>query len=356
MGDKIIKCLIYADDVILIAESRDQLQMMLNRVNEYCEEHDLKLNREKTKWMVFGQRGRPPKENIYIEKKTIVKVKEFKFLGVVFKANGSFTKHIQNRKIKSKSALGALWKVMKDREVKTETKLLIYNATIDKIMTYGSEVCGDEETEDWDVAERYFYKRLYSLPNNTPNYFIVTELDIDRTCRVRAMEKWVNYRTRIRNMHPKRLPKIIYNETEKNKSVNIQEYKKRNITLGMRSAKGLEGKVGSRMLYQTLEHRSGRGAIYKNMDCRNAGIVMKTRLELLNLGYVPYMSNEEHCRRCNEKVRDDIVHYLGKCQALEQERKLILGSEVIGIEKIRKMLNEHDYWNDIVKFVEGSTP
>lgn len=81
------------------------------------------------------------------------------------------------------------------------------------------------------------------------------------------------------------------------------------------------------------------------MDCGNAVIVMRTGLELLNFGYEPI-----------EKVREDTVHYLGKCQALEKERMLIFGSVVIGIEGIRKMLNEHEHWNKIVKFVERSTP
>lgn len=61
------------------------------------------------------------------------------------------------------------------------------------------------------------------------------------------------------------------------------------------------------------------------MDCGNAVIVMRTGLELLNFGYEPI-----------EKVREDTVHYLGKCQALEKERMLIFGSVVIGIEQIKK--------------------
>lgn len=39
----------YADDITLIAENKNQLQMMLNRVVEYCEDHDLRINRSKTK-------------------------------------------------------------------------------------------------------------------------------------------------------------------------------------------------------------------------------------------------------------------------------------------------------------------
>lgn len=69
---------------------------------------------------------------------------------------------------------------------------------------------------------------------------------------------------------------------------------------------------GYRMLYQTLEHSNGNGVKYLNMDTKNAGTIIKARLELLDLGYLPYIRNDEHCRRCQSKVREDTLHYLGK--------------------------------------------
>ena len=39
----------YADDTVLLTESPDDLQIFLNRMQEYCTLYDLKLNSSKTK-------------------------------------------------------------------------------------------------------------------------------------------------------------------------------------------------------------------------------------------------------------------------------------------------------------------
>ena len=44
----------YADDTILIAESKEELKSLLMKVKEESEEVDLKLNIQKTKIMVSG--------------------------------------------------------------------------------------------------------------------------------------------------------------------------------------------------------------------------------------------------------------------------------------------------------------
>ena len=46
--------LIYADDTTLIAESEEELNSLLMKMNEDSEKADLKLNIQKTKIMAFG--------------------------------------------------------------------------------------------------------------------------------------------------------------------------------------------------------------------------------------------------------------------------------------------------------------
>lgn len=70
------------------------------------------------------------------------------------------------------------------------------------------------------------------------------------------------------------------------------------------------------------------------MDCKNARTIIKTRLELLNLGYQPYIRNEDYCRRCQRKGRDDTVHYFAKCPSLMNLRSLIFGRAEIRIKEL----------------------
>ena len=50
--------LLYADDTVIMAESREDLQAQLNVFGEYCQKWKLKVNVEKTKILIFP-RGRP---------------------------------------------------------------------------------------------------------------------------------------------------------------------------------------------------------------------------------------------------------------------------------------------------------
>ena len=50
--------LLYADDTVIMAESREDIQAQLNAFGEYCKKWKLKVNAEKTKIFIFF-RGRP---------------------------------------------------------------------------------------------------------------------------------------------------------------------------------------------------------------------------------------------------------------------------------------------------------
>ena len=49
--------LLYADDTILMSESNEDLQLMLNEFCDYCKQWKLKVNVQKTKVMVFSKGG-----------------------------------------------------------------------------------------------------------------------------------------------------------------------------------------------------------------------------------------------------------------------------------------------------------
>ena len=52
-----INALMYADDLIIISESKEGLQKQLNKLNEYCKKWKLEVNIKKTKIMIFNRAG-----------------------------------------------------------------------------------------------------------------------------------------------------------------------------------------------------------------------------------------------------------------------------------------------------------
>ena len=73
--------LAYADDVAIIAESREEMHTILKRIEIYFSRKDMELNVEKSKMLVFRKGGRKEKNVWRWEGKEIEEVRTYKYLG-----------------------------------------------------------------------------------------------------------------------------------------------------------------------------------------------------------------------------------------------------------------------------------
>ena len=55
-----MSCLLFADDIVLLSESKEGLQKCLNNLETYADEWDMSVNKKKTKIMIIQNRGRVP--------------------------------------------------------------------------------------------------------------------------------------------------------------------------------------------------------------------------------------------------------------------------------------------------------
>ena len=78
-----IACLLFADDMSLIAPTREALQKMIDMCAEYCSRYCLTFNVAKTKVMVFGKLSRvvPSLAKINLHGEGIEYVNSCKYLG-----------------------------------------------------------------------------------------------------------------------------------------------------------------------------------------------------------------------------------------------------------------------------------
>ena len=82
----------YADDTILMAESKEELKSLLRKMKEKSEEAGLKLNIQKMKIMVSG-----PITLWQIDGETMETVRDFVFLGSKITADGDCSREIKRR-------------------------------------------------------------------------------------------------------------------------------------------------------------------------------------------------------------------------------------------------------------------
>lgn len=97
MGNQVINCIAYADDITLIVETPESLQELLDITQEYLEKCGLKINVTKSRTLAF-QGQKKEKKQVIMANKTFTVLNrplqsakatdEWKYLGVIFNGGG----------------------------------------------------------------------------------------------------------------------------------------------------------------------------------------------------------------------------------------------------------------------------
>ena len=90
-----INSILWADDIVLISETKDGLQKCINNLYNYCKEWTLEINIEKTKTIIFNKSGKNIKSIRFQIKHrerniNIQNVNEYPYLGFTISASGKF--------------------------------------------------------------------------------------------------------------------------------------------------------------------------------------------------------------------------------------------------------------------------
>ena len=79
-----IKLLLYADDLVLVAKSTHGLQMHLYVLENFCKVVGMQVNISKTKIMIFSNK-RKRSQHTFFEGNILEELNEYKYLGINFK-------------------------------------------------------------------------------------------------------------------------------------------------------------------------------------------------------------------------------------------------------------------------------
>ena len=87
----------YADDTVIIAESKNQLQQLMDTVVEESEAKGLFLNSAKSFTMVFSKSEVGPTCKITVHGNTLEQVDRFVYLGSLFTSDGRCEQDVRQR-------------------------------------------------------------------------------------------------------------------------------------------------------------------------------------------------------------------------------------------------------------------
>ncbi|GFR07118.1 putative rna-directed dna polymerase from mobile element jockey-like protein [Trichonephila clavata] len=139
------RCSLYVDYVQISYSSKflnvaeRQIQTTINNFTKWAEQNGFVFSTEKTVSVIFSRkRGVSPNPELFIGR-SLIKVKEFKFLGLIF--DQSLHRHLKDLKIRSAKALNILKVLANTRWGADRTSLLrLYRALIRSKLDYGSVV------------------------------------------------------------------------------------------------------------------------------------------------------------------------------------------------------------------------
>ena len=196
--------LLYADGIILMASSAEDLQKALNTLANYCLRWKLTVNVNKTKIIIFRIGGRLPLNIRFTYNGTEIEiVSEYSYLGILFTAGGSCLKTQNTLAGQALKAIFTLNKyLIKFSSLKVSHVLDLFYRLIAPILNYSSEVWGFQKSKDIEVVHLHFCKKLMGINRTTQNDFIYGELgitDLQSRRFTNIIKYWLKILTSIEN-------------------------------------------------------------------------------------------------------------------------------------------------------------
>ena len=115
----------FADDTAVIADSEDNLQLLLTTSKDACEKHGMEINTKKYKTEVMVISKEPEKCSIYLNEEKINQTETFTYLGTLITEDGKCTKEIKCRIAQSKTAYTNLKKILTNKKFPFKTRFRV---------------------------------------------------------------------------------------------------------------------------------------------------------------------------------------------------------------------------------------
>lgn len=149
LGGELLRVLLYADDLTLVAASPEDLQELLDALQEFCVANSLHVNVDKSAVVVFGQRkpglvGKHiPRAGWVLDGDRLPVVPEFRYLGITFHETSGVSACVPAL---SAAAMPAMWCMLsrcKTMEMPTlQLRVSLFESLVSPILSYCSEVWG----------------------------------------------------------------------------------------------------------------------------------------------------------------------------------------------------------------------
>ena len=177
---KTIGSLVWADDLVILSETENGLQNMLNNLSSYVDQNRMKINVDKTKVMIFNKSGKLLRRHFQVGNEIIYTTKTYKYLGFILMPSGEINTGIKDLRDRALTAYYTFkGKMGRYFMLYPNTTLHLFDSLVKPILLYNSDFWGCLKSCDNNPAENVhmrFCKELLGVQRQTTNIGVLLEL------------------------------------------------------------------------------------------------------------------------------------------------------------------------------------
>ena len=212
--------LLFADDTVLFGNSKEDLQLVLNIFERYCDEWKLTVNISKTKVLIFSSGRNLNNQKFYFKGNELEVVNEYKYLGIFLSRSGSYIKTKKYIADQANKALYSLLRKIRILNLPIDMQVDLFNKVIKPILLYGSEIWGFGNLDVLERVQLKFFKQILNLKKSTPSFMVYGELGA-RPLSIDIQSRMISFWTKLwghgKNEIASSLYKLILNLNEQGK-------------------------------------------------------------------------------------------------------------------------------------------
>jgi hypothetical protein len=191
IGDMPINLLLYADDIVLISNTKREMQHLLDIVEEFGRAREIKFNPNKTNYIRINEytniRSKTHMNDIKFIRmggEIIDDVQSMKYLGSYLSNNLLNNKHLEERYRLTSVAVKKLvdFSGFHNTDVSVEVKVQLYKSYVRPVLTYGLEslLLGSNEADKLQRKEENIIKTALSLSTRLRSTELMLALKLNR--------------------------------------------------------------------------------------------------------------------------------------------------------------------------------
>lgn len=167
INGEVVNNMRYADDTVLLTSNLRDIQHLLEKLNDRCNEYGLKRNFNKTKLMVVTKSLQNQVNiNLTVANTRIENVQTYKYLGTWIEQSGDQTREIRTRIEIARSTFIKMKKLFTNRDISMGLRMRMLRCYVFSTLLYGVEswTLKKNHMDKLQAFEMWCYRRMWRIP------------------------------------------------------------------------------------------------------------------------------------------------------------------------------------------------